>query len=278
MKRNQSADERGVRFATSVDCASPEALERSHCHDDYELLFVLDGEGKFVVEGKEYTLSARSIMITRPLEYHYVVINPEVRYERYVIRFSDSDLIGDSARVLEEILTREGDARSFCFSGMVGDAIVSVCERSQVAASMSNENSVAYTRMLLSELIFLFSLADTERAVSYDGDISVRVIKYLNEHINKNVSLNFLSNRFFVSKYYLCRVFKKHNGISIHSYIVQKRVLQAKLLIEAGESASTAAYKVGFKDYSAFYRAFIRIVGVPPTGSSLYKGDVRNEL
>ena len=125
--------------------------------------------------------------------------------------------------------------------------------------------------MLLGELIFLFSLANTERTVSYDGDISVRVIKYLNENINRNISLEFLANRFFVSKYYLCRVFKKHNGISIHGYITQKRVMQAKLLIEAGETASAAAYKVGFRDYSAFYRAFVKIVGLPPTNSSAYK-------
>ena len=267
-----------VSFSHSTIVESPEALRKSHCHDDYELLFVMEGDGKYVVEGKEYLLSARSIMITKPLEYHYVEIVPGEKYERYIIRFALSDLAPETAEVLESLLGREGDPRSFYFPGVVGDSIVSVYERSQVASLLSREHAAIYNRTLLAELILLFSLADTKDAPSYDGDISVRVIKYLNEHINRNLSLNYLSHKFFVSKYYLCRVFKKHNGISIHGYIVRKRVMQAKILIEAGEGASSAAYKVGFKDYSAFYRAFVKIVGVPPTGTALSKEDGNGEL
>ena len=36
-------------------------------------------------------------------------------------------------------------------------------------------------------------------------------------------------------------------------------------LIEAGETASSAAYRVGFGDYSSFYRAYVKIIGEPPT-------------
>ena len=39
----------------------------------------------------------------------------------------------------------------------------------------------------------------------------------------------------------------------------------AKQLIEQGETASGAAYKVGFGDYSAFYRAYVKVVGKAPT-------------
>ena len=271
LKKINSKDKRPIWFGHSIKTISPEILEKSHCHDDYELLFVMEGEGKYVVEGKEYILSPRSIMITKPLEYHYVKIKKDAKYERYIVRFSETDLSPETSSVLKELMDREDEPRSFYFPGTVGDAIVSVYERSQIASELPKEHSASYTRMLLGELVFLFSLANTERTVSYDGDISVRVIKYLNENINRNISLDFLANRFFVSKYYLCRVFKKHNGISIHGYITQKRVMQAKLLIEAGETASAAAYKVGFRDYSAFYRAFVKIVGLPPTNSSSYK-------
>ena len=41
--------------------------------------------------------------------------------------------------------------------------------------------------------------------------------------------------------------------------------MYAKELIEAGETASSAAYRVGFGDYSSFYRAYVKIVGEPPT-------------
>ncbi len=273
LKRILSADDKPICFSKNENVASPEALCKSHCHYSYELLFVMEGEGLFVVEGKEYLLSARSVMITKPLEYHYVKINPDVKYERYLVRFNDADLREDTATVLEELLGSEGEPRSFSFPGMIGDAIVSIYERSQIAASLPKQHAAAYSRILLSELILLFSIANKESNVSYDGDISVRVIKYINEHLHRSrqMSLDFLAQRFFVSKYYLCRVFKKHNGISIHGYIVQKRIMQAKILIESGEQATTAARKVGFRDYSAFYRAFLKTVGVPPTDSIMNK-------
>ena len=101
--------------------------------------------------------------------------------------------------------------------------------------------------------------------INNEGELGARVIRYLNENITRDVSLDSLAKRFFVSKYYLCRAFKKHNGISVHGYINQKRVMYAKQLIESGETASGAAYKVGFGDYSAFYRAYVKLVGKAPT-------------
>ena len=43
--------------------------------------------------------------------------------------------------------------------------------------------------------------------------------------------------------------------------------MYAKQLIESGETASGAAYRVGFGDYSAFYRAYVKVLGVAPTSS-----------
>ena len=102
--------------------------------------------------------------------------------------------------------------------------------------------------------------------VAFDEDeLGARVISYLNEYAGKDISLDRLARRFFVSKYYLCRAFKKHNGISVRGYINRKRIMYAKQLIDAGETASRAAYQVGYGDYSAFYRAYVKLVGKSPT-------------
>ena len=221
-------------------------------------------EGKYVVEGREYALTARSVMIAKPLEYHYVLIDKGVRYERYIIRFTEESLTEETAEVLFGLLNGDDESRCFGFSGEVSDTIVSIFEHSHIADTLPDGRADSYRSMLLSELIYLFSLARSEQATTYDCELGARVIKYLNEHINRNLSLDFLSKKFFVSKYYLCRVFKKHNGISIHGYMMQKRVMLAKQLIEGGTSAAVAARTVGFRDYSAFYRAFVKIIGKPP--------------
>ena len=83
-------------------------------------------------------------------------------------------------------------------------------------------------------------------------------------HIDTNETLDDLARRFLVSKFYMCRSFKEHNGISIHGYLTRKRIMIAKSKIESGVPAVTAAAEVGFGDYSAFFRAYRRIVGHSP--------------
>ena len=92
MRQKLNTEEKPIHISKMKIGASLEVLNKKHCHDSYEMLFVMQGEGKFVVEGKEYLLGPRRVMITKPLEYHYVTINPEIEYERYVIRFTEGDL------------------------------------------------------------------------------------------------------------------------------------------------------------------------------------------
>ena len=107
---------------------------------------------------------------------------------------------------------------------------------------------------------------EQNRAVSADDmSLGARITEYINEYIDKTITLDILAKKFFISKYHLCRVFKEYSGVSAHSYINYKRVMYAKQLIDSGELASVAAYKVGFGDYSAFYRAYVRILGISPT-------------
>jgi len=261
---SELTDGKTIKIGHNVMNATPQTLGQSHCHDSYELLFVMEGAGKYVVEGREYALTARSVMIAKPLEYHYVLIDGGAVYERYIIRFTDAALTEEAAELLSNILGGEDGSRCFGFSGDVSDTIVSIFEHSRIAEKLPEEQAEAYRRLLLSELMHLFSLAKSEEAATYDCDLGARVIKYLNEHINHEISLEFLSKKFFVSKYYLCRVFKNHNGISIHGYILQKRVMLAKQMIENGSGAAVAARDVGFQDYSSFYRAFVKIIGRPP--------------
>jgi AraC-like DNA-binding protein len=142
--------------------------------------------------------------------------------------------------------------------------LISAFERYAVAASLSDEEREAYMRILLSEIVLLLSVSRGDKISADDGELGAKVIRYLNDNITANITLDKLAKRFFVSKYYLCRAFKKHNGISIHGYVNQKRVMYAKQLMEEGETASGAAYRVGFGDYSAFYRAYIKVIGTSP--------------
>ncbi len=243
----------------------PSDLNTRHCHDNYELLYVIDGDGKYIIEGREYPLRSHTLVVIPPLEYHYVDISPDASYERCVIRFRDSDVLPECREILSMFAKKDGEDEYFYISDMSEPAFTAIFEQLEYAENIPDAHRAFYISSLVSNLLLLLSVTERDKVTYDNAELGARVIKYLNEHIEKDVSLDKLAKRFFVSKYYLCRAFKKHNGISVHGYINQKRVMYAKQLIEGGESASSAAYRVGFGDYSAFYRAYVKILGKAPT-------------
>lgn len=254
----------GIEFSHAKNEDAPENLNTNHCHGSYEILYVIEGSGCFVVEGNEYQMRPGSLLITRPYQYHFVNVQREKPYERFVIHF-DLEVLPESLRCLfADAKQRRGEECTYFSAGTVPGAVLSTLSRFDVVSTLSDEKKALFLPLLVAEVIVLLSDASGERETVYSDGLGARVIRYLNDHIEQNISLDDIAKHFFVSKYYLCRAFKKHNGISIHGYVTHKRVMLAKLLIESGESASGAAYRVGFGDYSAFYRAYVKILGVSP--------------
>jgi len=82
------------------------------------------------------------------------------------------------------------------------------------------------------------------------------VLGYINEHYNEDLTLDFLANKFFISKYHLSREFGRLVGTSVHRYMVQKRLVMAKQMMSEGMASTEVYQHCGFGDYSNFYRAF----------------------
>ncbi len=252
-------------YSYSVDTHTPDKLDASHCHDTYELLYVVNGSGKFAVEGSIFDFKSGTMMVILPLQYHSVFLDEGCEYERFVLHFSTDNMYDEAKKIFKQFVGHSDNSGKVFTPESVSKNILPLLDRFEDAEKLPEDERDVYIKSLLSELVVFLSVSVGKKIDNSELELGARVIKYLNENIDKDVSLDKLAKRFFVSKYYLCRAFKKHNGVSVHGYISQKRVMYAKRLIESGETASGAAYKVGFGDYSAFYRAYVKIVGKAPT-------------
>lgn len=256
----------GINYTHQCDFKITERLNTSHCHDIYEILFVAEGKGRYLIEGAEFTLSPRTLVLIKPFQYHCVELDMTSPYERYVINFAPSAVMKEISDILERLADESaGESGNYYSSDALSQSTVAIFDKFREAENMPEGERELYSRLLLSELVLMLSASGNQKIAHNDGELGARVIRYVNEYLDKNISLDNLAKRFFVSKYHLCRSFKRYSGVSIHAYINQKRVMYAKQLIDAGETASGAAYKVGFGDYSAFYRAYVKVVGKPPT-------------
>lgn len=258
---------RGFSCAYKCDMSPNPASFGSHCHEDYEMIFILDGRGRYVVEGREYTMNPGMLIILKPGEFHYAEILGTHPYERYVVHFERPLLSELCLQYLDYICDPSSNVSNCYDPDVVPGRVRVIFDGFRYGSMMNDLTKRTYCSMLIFEiLIFIADKAGKYGdEVTDNNSISTAIMNYINSNLTSEVSLDELARQFFVSKYYLCHNFKERNGITIHSYLTKKRVVLAKQYIDNGESASSAAERVGFRDYSSFYRAYIKYMGESPT-------------
>lgn len=109
-------------------------------------------------------------------------------------------------------------------------------------------------------------IASTYASVPNEPSTLIMLIKeYLASHLQEKVTLELLSKQFFLSPFYIQRVFKEHTGASLSQYIASLRVNCGKeYLITTKMSISEIADAVGISNVSYFSTLFKKFEGMSP--------------
>lgn len=91
----------------------------------------------------------------------------------------------------------------------------------------------------------------------------LQIKQYLDENYEKKVTLDGLSQRYFINKYYLTRVFKEQFGVSIGDYLLSVRITNAKNMLRfTNKSAEQIGRECGIGDVYYFSRVFKKVEGI----------------
>lgn len=90
------------------------------------------------------------------------------------------------------------------------------------------------------------------------GKRSLQDVKeYLDRHYRDKISLSALSERFYINKFYLSRIFKEQFGISVNNYLLAVRITHAKQLLRFSDlSIEEISHECGMNDANYFSRMF----------------------
>ena len=93
------------------------------------------------------------------------------------------------------------------------------------------------------------------------------VLQYIAENYrDPNLSLTMLAQHFGLTEPYLSKRFKQHVGVNFSAYLEQQRISRAhELLRTTGMSVQAISDSVGYANIRSFRRAYIRVVGCPPS-------------
>ena len=245
-----------------------------HYHDFYKIIWFISGNVEYHIEGKSYKLEPYDILLVNKGEIHKPFIDAKIPYERYVFYVSEefleehSEEDSDLALCLKN--TSKEQSNVLRLSPTASRELFETVRQLQKAVTEDEYAGSMYGRILfLKFLIELnrYCIKNPEvyhKTARYDKKI-VEIIHYINENLSRDLTIENLSEQFFLSKYHMMRKFKEETGYSVHQYILEKRILAAREMILSGTQASVASLECGFKDYSTFSRAYKKVLGQIPS-------------
>ena len=92
------------------------------------------------------------------------------------------------------------------------------------------------------------------------------ILKYAQSHVEEELSLSVLSDRFGYSREHLSRILHKYLTETWNAYVNGLRVQKAEALLKADEEKNVLkiAYECGFDSQNTFYRAYKKEFGHLP--------------
>ena len=126
---------------------------------------------------------------------------------------------------------------------------------------MMNRSGITKLVTLINKHIFMDM---GPKKVTHVNPVIDKILSYINDNYASPLSLEDLAARFYINKFTMTKLFKKQTSLTIHNYILLKRISMAKQKITSGALPSKVYLETGFSDYSTFYRAFLKSENMSP--------------
>lgn len=242
-----------------------------HQHSHHiELIVFISGNAFFYTKNQAFPIKPGYLIAIPNGVWHRVVSNDFSPYERI---FLNVDL-----NLIKRLSTSQTDLFN-CFKtsgrkevNILGlnqndlSQYISLCDQLIPTLDQDAFGDDVNQKILLSQILLMANKA--HKVQIQPKNIIPKFLEemthYIDENLDQDLSLTAFSKNFYLSSNYLNKHFKKYLGISIHQYVTEKRIEQAKQLLRANLSVTEVCQKCGFGNYSNFIRSFSNHVGMAP--------------
>ncbi len=128
------------------------------------------------------------------------------------------------------------------------------------------ENSLLIHNVLFDLYKTTYNIAEA-RSFSpiQESDVNT-AINYITKNYKQQLTIDDICQVANLSKYYFCKIFKEHTGISVHKYLNEFRVNKSKELLSYSKlSINAIAVEVGFNNALTYIRCFKTSMDMTPS-------------
>ena len=230
-------------------------------HDDYLIIYCLDGEGKLTVNKQIHIVKAGDIICLPKGVAHAYKASETTPWTIYWVHFS-----GDKSEDFIDYLAI--NSNNYVFPLGIHSRLTSDFESLLECRQYSyNINAFVHTasllRQILTHIAQLQPLAKQQAAHNFDLE---RVHSLMQARVHEQLELEALAEAVSLSKFHFIKKYKELTGTTPINHFIHLKVERACHLLDVTtKSINEISFAVGYEDAYYFSRIFKKIMGISPS-------------
>ncbi len=231
-----------------------------HLHDYYEIYVYLNGDVSFRVKDDIYSMEYGDMILTRPNELHRCLYHGDSVHEHFCIWIK-----GMPVALFRE--TPFADQVHLRLSDDNKKKLIAHCFACYYAmnAKVPSTASFGAAHHFFGILDIICTGEQQKTPASVLPTRFTDLLIYISRHFQESdCNVTRLSEHLFISKSQMNRYFSTYFQTTPSAYIESCRMVEAKRLLQVGQSVQSAARQCGFSDCSYFVLRFRKNFGMTP--------------
>lgn len=266
----------GVRFAVLYNKLDTSySMPRKHEHNHYEVYYLVSGDRFYFIEDQIYHVHQGDLVFIAKGYIHRTTDadNSVGSHARYVVYFTEDFLEQMLAKAqLQELLSCfYHEAKVIHLTVSQQNFMESLLKKMVSDYIQQHPNKNLYQQILLVELLLFANQLNFDLGPNYFSELNPtyhtihKIIQYIRKNYQEKLTLAKIAQQFYISPYYLSRMFKQVTGLTLTEYLNNTRIKAAQqLLLTTGLPISAISEQVGFESHTHFCRVFKQISSVSP--------------
>ena len=261
-----------IEYVDTADFYSERAVSTAplpsmHSHGSYEIYYLAKGEREYFIEDRFFMVEEGDMVLIPRRVLHRTAGEGGLRYlvhfsEKFLKNFFTETTV--KALLKKEPVVFRGDSRDKEQIQSIMDTILTEYTRAEKENLPQNETLLSG---YVYQLLFLFANGQNYYVPGHgDNDRITGIIQYINENYNHITDIEQIAEKFYISKFHLCRTFRKHLGVPLVAYLNTIKIREACNMMRKGSADMTQiAMDCGFNSPSYFCKVFKKERGISPS-------------
>lgn len=245
-----------------------------HYHDCYELYYLYSGERYYFIQDKTYHITGGAFVLINPYEIHQTGNLGNFGFDRMLIHFN-RELLADYLKVepgLNPYQNLEQQIHIISLEPRQQTFVETLLETMETEYKNHNLQETPCIKLSLLELLLFLNSCrpgiqdEALPEINATHKTIFEIIGYINNCFSENITLETISEKYYLSPYYFSRMFKELTGFHFVEYLNNVRIKEAKKLLRRKDlTVNDISSLTGFKSNTHFGRVFKTIEGTSPS-------------